>query len=355
MITLKGEISKAPFGRTGDGKAVDIYTLRNDRGAEARLTNYGGILTSLKVPDKRGGTGDVVLGYDHLEGYLKASPYFGCLVGRYGNRIAKGRFILNGVVRTLAINNPPNMLHGGLRGFDKVVWDAKSSTTPDGPALELSYLSPDMEEGFPGNLSVKAVYTLTADNSLRLDFTATTDQDTIVNLTHHSYFNLAGRGDVLDHSAQINAERFTPVDSSLIPTGELKSVAGTPLDFRKLTRIGDRIEADDEQIKFGGGYDHNWVPDKALNKLEVVTRVTEPTSGRVLEVFSTLPGVQLYTGNFLDGTITGKGGWVYQRRNGFCVEPQFFPDSINQPKFPSTVLKPGEVWRHTIIYRFSTE
>jgi aldose 1-epimerase len=349
------QISKAPFGRTEDGKAVDLYTLRNGNGMEARLTNYGGILTAWMAPDRRGAPGDVVLGYDHLEGYLKATPYFGCLVGRCGNRIAKGRFLLDGVVRTLAVNNPPNSLHGGLRGFDKVVWEAKALRTADGPALELDYLSPDGEEGFPGNLRVKAVYTLTGENGLRLDFTATTDQATVVNLTHHSYFNLAGRGDVLNHSAQINAAQFTPIDRTLIPTGELRSVAGTPLDFRKPTLIGARIEAEDEQLKFAGGYDHNWAPDKAPNKLDVVARVSEPTSGRVLEVLSTQPGVQFYTGNFLDGTITGKGGWVYQRRHGFCLEPQHFPDSINQPNFPSTVLRPGEVWRHTIVYRISVE
>jgi aldose 1-epimerase len=355
MNSSKCEISQASFGVTGDGTAVDIYTLRNPSGVQVRLTNYGGIVTSWMVPDRQGKPGDVVLGYDTLDGYLKASPYFGCLVGRCGNRIAKGRFTLNGVTRRLAINNPPNSLHGGLRGFDKVVWRAKLLTTPDGPALELSYLSKDGEEGFPGNLNVKAVHSLTPDNGLRIDFTATTDQDTLVNLTHHSYFNLAGKGDVLNHSVQINADKFTPVDSTLIPTGELKPVAGTPLDFRKPALIGARIGENDEQLKFGGGYDHNWVPNKPLNKLDVVARVAERTSGRVLEVLSTQPGVQFYSGNYLDGTITGKGGWVYQRRHGFCFEPQHFPDSINQPKFPSVVLKPGETYRHTIIYRFSTD
>jgi aldose 1-epimerase len=354
MTTSQAEISSAPFGFVG-GEAVRLYTLRNAGGAEMRLTNYGGIVTSFVVPDRGGRLGDVVLGYDNLEGYLKASPYFGCLVGRCGNRIANARFTLNGVTRQLAVNNGPNSLHGGLRGFDKVVWQAGTIDGPDGPALELGYLSPDGEEGFPGNLAVKALHTLTRDNGLRIDFTATSDQDTIVNLTHHSYINLAGRGDILGHFAQIMADRFTPVDNTLIPTGELRPVAGTPLDFRRPVRIGARIGEKDEQLEFGGGYDHNWVPDKPPGKLDVVARVSEPESGRVLEVLSTLPGVQFYTGNFLDGSITGKGGRVYEKRHGFCLEPQFFPDAINHPNFPSTVLKPGEVWRHSIIYRFTTE
>jgi len=355
MKPSTGEIISAPFGATHDGKAATLFTLRNGNGVEVRLTNYGGIVTSWLVPDRRGKLGDVVLGYDNLEGYLAATPYFGCVVGRCGNRIAKGRFTLNGVTRQLAVNNGPNSLHGGLRGFDKVVWEAKSLLAPDGPAVELRYLSPDGEEGFPGNLRVLAVYTLTRDNGLRLDFTAITDQDTVVNLTHHSYFNLAGQGDVLSHFMQINADQITPVDSTLIPTGKLQSVTGTPFDFRKPTAIGARIEEKDEQLKFGGGYDHNWVPNKAPNQLAVIARVTERTSGRVLEALSTQPGVQFYSGNFLDGTITGKGGWVYQRRHGLCLEPQHFPDSINHPNFPSAVLKTGETYRHTIIYRFSTD
>ena len=355
MKSSTGEITSAPFGAAPDGKPVNLYTLRNASGVEVRLTNYGGIVTSWLVPDRRGKLGDVVLGYDNLEGYLKATPYFGALIGRCGNRIANARFTLNGVTRQLAANNGPNTLHGGLRGFDKVVWEAKPLLAADGPALELRYLSPDGEEGFPGNLRVQAMHTLTRDNGLRLDFTATTDQDTVVNLTHHSYFNLAGRGDVLGHFAQINADQFTPVDSTLIPTGRLQPVAGTPFDFRQPTAIGARIEEKDEQLKFGGGYDHNWVPNKAPNQLGVVARVTERTSGRVLEVLSTQPGVQFYTGNFLDGSITGKGGWVYQRRHAFCLEPQHFPDAINHPNFLSPVLKAGETYRQTIIYRFSTD
>jgi aldose 1-epimerase len=355
MNSSTAQISSAPFGAAPGGKTAHLYTLRNPGGTEVRLTNYGGIVTSWLVPDRRGRPGDVVLGYDNLEGYLKATPYFGALIGRCGNRIAKGRFTVGGVTHQLALNNGPNSLHGGLRGFDKVVWDAQSSLTPDGPAVELTYLSPDGEEGFPGNLRVKAVYTLARDNGLRLDFTATTDQDTVVNLTHHSYFNLAGQGDVLHHAVQINADRITPVDNSLIPTGRLQDVAGTPFDFRRPAAIGARIEENDEQLKFGGGYDHNWVPNKPASQLAVVARVTERTSGRVLEVSSTQPGLQFYTGNFLDGTITGKGGRVYQRRHGFCLEPQHFPDAINHPNFPTTLLQPGQTYRHTLIYRFSTD
>ncbi len=347
--------SKAPFGTTKDGKAVDVYTLKNAAGAEARIMNYGGIVLSLKVPDKAGQMGDVVLGYDTLAEYEKETPYFGCLVGRYGNRIAKGKFTLNGQTYTLATNNYPNALHGGVKGFDKVVWDAKPASSPKGPALELTYVSKDGEEGYPGTLTVKAVYTLTDDNALQLDYTATTDKDTVVNLTQHSYFNLAGKGDILGHVVQINADKFTPVDATLIPTGELKPVEGTPFDFRKPTAIGERVNAPDEQIKFGGGYDHNWVINKPMGELGLQARVTEPTTGRVLEVFSTEPGLQFYCGNFLDGTLKGKGGWVYQHRNGFCMEPQHYPDSPNQPSFPSVVLKPGQTYRNTIIYKFSVQ
>ena len=355
MKSSAAQIGAAPFGQTADGQSVDLFTLRNANGVEVRLTNYGGIVTSWLVPDRKGSLGDVVLGYDTLDGYLKASPYFGCLVGRCCNRIAKGRYTLNGVTRQLAVNNGQNALHGGLKGFDKVVWQAGSRMTPDGPAVQLTYLSPDGEEGFPGNLRVKADYLLTSDNGLRLDYTATTDQDTIVNLTQHSYFNLACQGDVLNHSIQINADQFTPVDSTQIPTGRVQSVAGTPFDFRQPSLIGARIDEPDDQLKFGGGYDHNWVARKPANRLDVVARVAEPASGRVLEVLSTQPGVQFYSGNFLDGTITGKGGWVYQRRHGFCLETQHFPDSINHPNFPTIVLKPGQTYRHTILFRFSTQ
>jgi aldose 1-epimerase len=275
------------------------------------------------------------------------------MIGRYGNRIAKGKFTLDGKEYTLAINNGPNALHGGLKGFDKVVWEPKILARSEGPSLQLRYTSKDGEEGYPGNLSVTAVYTLTDDNALKLEYTATTDKDTVINLTQHSYFNLAGKGDILNHTVMILADKFTPVDSTLIPTGELKPVEGTPFDFRTPTPIGARIGQDDEQLKFGGGYDHNWVINKPMGKLGLMARVFEPTSGRVLEVLSTEPGLQFYTGNFLDGKLTGKGGWVYQRRNAFCMEPQHYPDSPNQPNFPSVVLKPGQVYKNTIIFKFS--
>ncbi len=347
------QISREPFGRTKEGTPVDLFTLRNTKGVEARICNYGGLLVSFKSPDRHGKMGDVVLGYDHLDDYIKNNPFFGALVGRYGNRIARGKFSLDGKEYTLAINNGPNSLHGGLKGFDKVVWEPSIRATKNGAALQLKYLSKDGEEGFPGSLSVSALYTLTDDNGLRLDYTATTDKDTIVNLTEHSYFNLAGKGDVLKHIVMIAADKFTPVDSTSIPTGELRPVEGTPFDFRKPTAIGARIDQDDEQLKFGNGYDHNFVLNQGPGELGLAARVYEPTTGRVLEVLTTAPGLQFYTGNFLDGAVHGKGGWVYQRRNGFCMEAQHFPDSPNHPNFPSVVLKPGEVYRNTIIYRLS--
>ena len=346
-------VTAQPFG-TVDGQAVQLYTLRNASGAEATITNYGGIVVTLLVPDRSGKLVDVVLGYDKLEGYLKTTPYFGALIGRYGNRIAKGKFSLGGKTYTLATNNNANALHGGLKGFDKVVWQARVVESKLGAALELSHLSKDGEEGYPGNLSVKVVYTLTNDNALRVDFTAHTDQTTVVNLTQHSYFNLGGSGDILDHLVTINADKFTPVDSGLIPTGELRSVEGTPFDFRKATAIGARINAADEQLKAGGGYDHNWVvnqPKAGAPGLQA--RIESPRTGIVLEVFSDQPGVQFYSGNFLDGTITGKQGRVCAFRHGFCFEPQHYPDSPNQPAFPSTELKPGQTYTNTIIYRLS--
>jgi aldose 1-epimerase len=350
-----GEISKKPFGKMPDGTPVDLYTLRNRHSVEVKISNYGGIVVSIKVPDRDGQFGDVVLGYDIFESYLKENPFFGAMVGRYGNRIAGAKFTLNGKEYKLAANNGPNSLHGGLKGFDKVVWQGKSLGTPEGPALELTYLSKDGEEGFPGNLSATAVYTLTDDNGLKLEYTATTDKETIVNLTHHSYFNLAGKGDVLNHEVMISADKFTPTDKNLIPTGELRPVKGTPFDFRKPTAIGARINQDDEQLKFGGGYDQNWVIDKKPGRLGLMARVYEPTTGRVLEVLSTEPGMQFYTGNHLGGTIKGKGGWAYKARNAFCMEPQHYPDSPNHPEFPSVVLKPGQEYHNTIIYRFSVK
>jgi aldose 1-epimerase len=353
--TSTSHIDKQPFGTGPNGEAVDIYTLRNDKGAEARIMTYGGIVVSLKMPDKNGNFDDVVLGYDTLESYLNKSPYFGALVGRYGNRIGGAKFTLDGAAYTLATNDGPNMLHGGFKGFDKRVWTAQPQESADGPQLLLSYLSKDGEEGFPGNLNVNATFTLMNDNSLRLQYRAVTDKDTVVNLTHHGYFNLAGKGDILDHVVMIPADRFTPVDATLIPTGELRPVDNTPFDFRTPTAIGARIEQDDEQLKFGKGYDHNWVVNKKPGELSLMARVTEPTTGRVMEVWSTEPGLQFYSGNFLDGTITGKGGRVYAHRDAFCMEPQHFPDSPNKPDFPSVELKPGDTYSNTIIYRFSVQ
>lgn len=354
--SARASITRAPFGVTRDGQPVEVFTLRNANGVEARIINYGGIVLSLKVPDRNGQFGDVVLGFDTLAEYEQKSPYFGCLIGRYGNRIAGGRFTLNGVTYQLATNDGPNHLHGGIKGFDKRVWKVeRAEVTPQGPQLVLSYLSPDGEEGYPGNLHVTATYTLTKDNGLRLDYRATTDKDTIVNLTQHSYFNLAGHGDILGHVVYLNADRFTPVDATLIPTGELRPVEGTPFDFRKPTAIGARIQQDDEQLRYGRGYDHNWVINKKPGELALHARVVEPTTGRVLEVLSTEPGLQFYSGNFLDGTLKGKYGQVYAHRSGFCMEPQHFPDSPNKPNFPSVVLKPGQEYRNTIIYRFSVQ
>jgi aldose 1-epimerase len=353
--TSEGSIMKEPFGKTSDGQAVDIYTLRGTNGMEARIMTYGGTLVSLKVPDKSGNFGDVVLGCDSVDAYQKQSGYLGALIGRYGNRIAKGQFTLDGKTYQLDINNPPNSLHGGTNGYDKVIWTAKPVTTDSGPSLELTYVSKDGEEGYPGKLKIKAVYKLTDDNSLRIEFTATTDKDTVVNLTGHSYWNLAGKSNILDHVVMINADKFTPIDEGLIPTGVLQPVDGTPFDFRTPTAVGARIEQVNEQIKFGKGYDHNWVLNKEPGKLDVAASLYEPTTGRMMQVLTTEPGIQFYSGNFLDGTITGKGGWVYQFRNGLCFEPQHFPDSPNQPAFPSTELKPGETYHNIIEYKFSTK
>ena len=322
---------------------------------EARVTNYGGVLVGLTAPDRNGSFADVVLGHDDLTGYLRSSPYFGAIVGRYANRIAGAKFSLNGDTYQLAANNGSNCLHGGIKGFDKVVWKAKETETTRGAALELTYLSKDGEEGFPGNLNVKAVYSLTDENELRMDFTATTDAPTICNLTNHSYFNLSGNGDVLAHEICINANRFTPVNEALIPTGELKPVDGTPFDFRKPMPIGARIHANDTQLKLGRGYDQNFVIDKPAAKLGLHACAYEPGSGRVLEVLSTEPGTQFYTANYLDGSIVGKGGQRYQRFGALCIEPQHFPDSPNKPAFPSVVLRPGEVYRNTIVYRLSVQ
>ena len=353
---VDAQVTKQPFGKTPDGQQVDLYTLRNTRGAEAQIMNYGAIVVSLKVPDRNGKFDDVVLGFKDFDGYMKNDPYFGAIVGRYGNRIAKGRFTLNGVEYKLATNNGENHLHGGIKGFDKVVWTGHEMNSAGGPSVAMTYLSKDGEEGYPGNLTARVVYTLTNNNELKLDYTVTTDKDTVQNITHHSYFNLAGEGngDILNHLVTINANRFVPTDAGSIPTGELKSVAGTPFDFRKATAIGARIDQDDEQIKFGKGYDHTWVINGRMGVMRLAATAYEATSGRVMQVWTTEPGVQFYTGNFLDGTLTGKSGKVYQRRFGFCFETQHYPDSPNHPAFPTTTLKKGQTYKSTTIYRFSS-
>lgn len=349
------KITRESFGKTADGQTVDLYTLTNSRGAEVKITNYGGTVTSLKIPDRNGKFDDIVLGFNNLDDYLKATAYFGAIIGRYGNRIGKGRFTLHGVEYKLATNNGENHLHGGIKGFDKVVWTAKPLKLPNGAALVLTYLSKDGEEGYPGNLSVKVVYTLTNTNDLKIDYSATTDKDTVVNLTHHSYFNLAGQGngDILNHRLWIDAGRFTPTDAGSIPTGELRKVSGTPFDFTRPTAIGARINQDYEQLKLGKGYDHNFVLNGKMGVLRRAARVSEPTSGRVMEVWTTEPGVQLYSGNFLDGSLTGKDGKVYQQRYGFCLETQHYPDSPNKPAFPTTLLRKGARYHTVTIYRFS--
>lgn len=350
-------MTQSPFGVTPDGQQVSLYTFSNPSGMEARVIDYGGIIVSLRVPDSAGQLDDVVLGFDSLEGYVAEHPYFGALIGRYGNRIANGSFTIDGETYQLPINNGPNSLHGGNRGFDKVVWRAEPFENERGRGIILRYTSPDGEEGYPGTLEARVTYTLTDDNELVFDYHATTDRATPVNLTQHSYFNLAGNGagTILDHEIEINASRFTPVDSDLIPVGELRPVSGTPFDFSAPAAIGSRIDADDEQLRFAGGYDHNFVIDRGEeDSLVLAARVQETTSGRVMEVLTTEPGVQFYTGNFLDGSLSGKGGAVYEQRTGFCLETQHFPDSPNQPEFPSTILRPGEEYRSSTVFRFST-
>ncbi len=348
------KVTRQPFGTTKDGKSVDLFTLRNKNGMEARITNYGGIVVSLLVPDRNGKPGDVVLGYDKLDDYIADNPYFGALIGRYGNRIGNARFTLNGVEHVLAANDGPNHLHGGLKGFDKVVWEAEVGPGKGGSALHLKYVSPDGEEGYPGTLAVNVLYTLTDANELKIEYSAVSDKPTVVNLTHHSYFNLAGEGSgtILDHILTIDADKCTPVGPGLIPTGELKPVEGTPLDFQKPTRIGERIAMNDEQLKLAGGYDHNWVLNKSTNALTLAARVEEPSSGRIMEVLTTEPALQFYSGNFLTGKNIGKKGHPYVYRSGFCLETQHYPDSPNKPEFPSTVLDPGKKYSSMTVYRF---
>lgn len=348
-------IAKTTFGQLPDGQTADHYTLRNKNGMEVKITNYGGLITHLNTPDKSGVFGDVVLGYDTLGGYLKSSPFFGALVGRYGNRIGKAKFTLDGKTYTLAANNGVNSLHGGLKGFDKVIW--KTEVLEGQNALKLTYVSKDGEEGFPGNLSTEVIYRLTDDNALEIEYTATTDKPTIVNLTNHSYFNLnGGKSDVLNHEVSINADNFIPVDKTLIPIGEVRPVKGTVFDFTKPVAIGAGINnPKDEQIKLGGGYDHCWVVNGTKDSLRLAATAYEPTSGRFMEVFTTEPAVQFYTGNFLNGSITGKNGVVYGKRSGFCFETEHYPDSPNQPSFPSVVLRPGETYKTKTVYKFSAK
>jgi len=346
---LKYEMNmkKIQFGKV-DGKQVFEFTLTNKYGVEVKILNYGGIVTQLWIPDKNGYLQDVVLGYDSLQDYIKDSPYFGAIVGRYGNRIAKGQFSIDGRTYKLAVNNGPNHLHGGLKGFDKVVWDAIDFMKPDEAGVVLTYLSKDNEEGYPGNLNVKVTYTLTNNNEFKIDYEATTDKPTVINLTQHSYFNLKGQGDgdILNHQLQIFADRYTPVDPTLIPTGEQREVKSSAMDFRTPKSIGSRIS----QVE--GGYDHNFVLNNADGKMRLVAEVTEPESGRQMDVYTDQPGIQFYSGNFLDGSIIGKGGKVYKKHYGFCLETQHFPDSPNHENFPSSVLKPGETYETQTIYKF---
>lgn len=349
-------LSTKPFGQTPSGESVTLFTLRNTSGMEVQIMNYGGIITKILTPDKNGAIEDVVLGFETLDEYIKDTPFFGASVGRYGNRIAKGKFSLDGVGYQLATNNNGNTLHGGLKGFDKVVWQVISaSETAEGPKIVLKYISKNMEEGFPGNLTVHLSYVLTAKNELSVEFSATTDKATIINLCNHSYFNLSGNAkqNVLAHTLQLNAPKLVAVDVQLIPTGDLIPVAGTPFDFLSPQVIGSRIDqTDNEQIKRGGGYDHCFAFDKPLGQFAVAAIAHDPISGRTLEASTTEPGVQLYTGNFLDGHLKGKNGAIYGKRSGFCLETQHYPDSPNRPNFPSTVLRPGNHYSTKTNYKF---
>lgn len=352
------KIQKVPFGKLANGTQISLYVLTNKNGMQVSVTTFGARIVSIKVPDRRGKLGDVVLGYSSLKGYVKDTAYFGAIVGRYANRIAKGRFTLQGVTYHLPVNDGPNTLHGGKVGFDKLVWQARELTTAKNPALELTLTSPNGDQGFPGTLHVRVIYTLTDQNALRIQYRATTDKATVINLTNHSYFNLDGQGngDILPTVLTINASQYTPTDKTQIPTGRIASVKGTPFDFLKPTAIGARIKENNPQLKIAGGYDHNWVLNRDHKTgLVLAARAYDPRSGRVLTVYTTQPGLQFYSGNFLDGTLHGKDGKVYKYRYGFTLETQHFPDSPNEPNFPSTVLKPGQVYRQTTVFQFSVE
>ena len=349
--------TKQPFG-SADGQEISLYTLTNASGMEVKITNYGGTITSIKAQDRNKKFADVVLGFDNLDGYTAKSNtgHFGALIGRYGNRLAKGIFKLNGHTYNVPVNDGPNSLHGGLKGFDRRVWRAKEFSSDEGPGLELRYTSQDGEEGYPGKLEVTVRYTLDDKNALHIDYSATTNKDTVLNLTNHTYFNLggAGSGSILHEKLMLNADRFTPVDSTLIPTGKIEPVAGTPFDFRKAMEIGSRIGQDDEQLKFGRGYDHNFVLNHPGDLSAIAARVEDPDSGRVLEVHTDQPGIQFYTGNFLDGSVSGIGG-PFTHRSALCLETQHYPDSPNQPNFPSTVLRDGQRFHSVTIFQFRTE
>lgn len=349
-------LQERDYGDLPDGRDAELYTLTNANGLRATLTNYGAILVSMEIPDRDGTLADVTLGYDTLEGWLSNTSYFGSTVGRYGNRIAKGEFTLDGKTYTLAKNNGENALHGGIKGFDKVLWDADPVKKPGAVGVEFSYLSPDGEEGYPGNLKTTVTYWLTDDNELRIEFKATTDKPTVVNLCHHSYWNLTGdpKNTILDHELMLAADHFLPVDEGLIPTGEKRPVEGTPFDFTKLTKVGARIEAENEQLKLGNGYDHCWVLRNQTGEVALAATLYDPSSGRAMDLSTDQPGVQFYCGNFLDGSVTGKGGINYAFRTGLCLETQHFPDSPNKPDFPSVVLRPGETYSHTMVHRFYT-
>lgn len=353
----KMDIVKENYGKTTDSTDVDIYTLTNDNGMQVRITNYGGIVQALTAPDKDGKYEDVVLGYDSLKSYIEATPYFGAIVGRYGNRIANGRFTLDGTEYTLAQNDGKNHLHGGIIGFDKVVWKATPIKNDDAVSLKLEYLSKDGEEGYPGNLKVTVIYTLTDDDALKIEYHATTDKKTVVNLTNHSYFNLTAdpRNKILDHELWLNAERYVPIDPTAIPLGTVEPVVGTPFDFTTPKKIGKDIQDDNQQLKNGIGYDHCMVFNNSDGEVKLQATVYEEQSGRLMEVYTDQPAVQIYVGNYLDGTNIGKGNIPYEYRTGFCLETEHYPDSPNQPQFPSTVLEPGEVYSTTTIYRFTTK
>jgi len=351
---VRAGIEKVSFGKTKDGTPIDLYVLTNAEGMKAKIMTYGAILTELDTPDRDGKFDDIVLGFDNLEAYLKGHPFFGAIAGRVANRIAKGRFTLDGKEYKLANNDGPNALHGGLKGFDKAVWQAEPGKSVDGVAVVFTYVSKDGEEGYPGKLTATVGYELTNKNELKIHYRATTDKATPVNLSNHTYFDLEGTkaGDILGHELTIAADKYTPVDDTLIPTGEIKSVKGTPLDFTSPTPIGARIE----QMKGNpGGYDHNYVLRSEAKYLALAVRAYEPKTGRVMEMYTTEPGVQFYTGNFLDGTLKGMGGVVYQKHHGFCLEAQHFPDSVNHPNFPSVILRPGQTYTQTTVYKFSAK